>query len=217
MVPGIERPRSQQTSRSATSLAHAPKRGPGLGVLLRTPPIDLLSPASRHVQQQAGQSTPGKRLLRDNLTASAGSLPWSACSTQAQGSAALGSGEPDPFMGRVQTPGSGLASPTRLQNTRGKMFLEPRLGRSGSEVGGATIRPCCGHEGTNLLKSCREIARNLRLDHLQKTSDAKAAARLEAARREKEAEIRRARKKDWRGGVSCKSGYSESANRRTCS
>ena len=34
---------------------------------------------------------------------------------------------------------------------------------------------------------------------------------------EVQAEIRRARKKDWRGGVSCKSGYSESANRRTCS
>lgn len=198
MVPGIERPRSQQTSRSATSLGHAPKRGPGLGVLLRTPPIDLLSPASRHVQQQAGQSTPGKRLLRDSLTASAGSLPWSACSTQ------------DSFMGRVQTSGSGLASPTRLQNTRGKMFLEPRLGRSGSEVGGATIRPPgddaeaedmineedFADQVSNLSHSIEEIARNLRLDHLQKTSDAKAAARLEAARREKEAEIRRARKKE---------------------
>ncbi|CAJ1335170.1 unnamed protein product [Effrenium voratum] len=47
-----------------------------------------------------------------------------------------------------------------------------------------------------LSHTIEDLSRSLRLEHLQKNRDAKIAAKAEAARREKEAELRRARRKE---------------------
>ena len=100
---------------------------------------------------------------------------------------------------------SGLATPTKLQN-RLKMNYAGRLhsacygsDNEGSGPEAETEEPVLNEDlfaddVAHLTHTIEDLSKLIRFDHLQK-SDSK-AAKLEAARREKEAEIRRVRKKE---------------------
>ncbi|CAJ1449127.1 unnamed protein product [Effrenium voratum] len=100
---------------------------------------------------------------------------------------------------------SGLATPTRLQNSlRMKYAFHLDAARDegtsawpdADEEDDALDAETFADDVAQLSHTIEDLSRSLRLEHLQKNRDAKIAAKAEAARREKEAELRRARRKE---------------------
>lgn len=101
-------------------------------------------------------------------------------------------------------PDSGLATPTKFQNCLRMKFSnrlefsyvsdEGSANEEGDEATGDMNEERFAEGVAQLAQTIEDLSRAIRFDHLQK-SDSK-SAKLEAARREKEAELRRARKKE---------------------